>query len=47
MDKQLEWHYLFNVSCLIRPHLFFYGITCLISLIEFAALFASFEENVC
>ena len=25
----------------------FYGITCLIRLVEFAALFATFEENTC
>ena len=37
-----------NATCLIRTDSFvFYGITCLIRLIECAALFATFEENLC
>ena len=42
----IGWHYLSKATCLIRPHVF-YGITCLIRLIEFAALFTTFEENRC
>ena len=43
----LGWHYLSNTTCLIWPHLFSTAlITCPIRLIEFAALFTTFEENL-
>ena len=41
------WHYLSNATCLIQASFVFYGIACLIRLIEVAALFATFEENLC
>ena len=43
----IGWHYLSNASCLIRPHVFSYGITCPMRLIEVAAVFTTFEEDVC
>ena len=45
MAAWIGWHHLSNATCLIRP--VFYGITCLMRLIEFAASFATFEENMC
>ena len=42
------WHYLSNARYLSKAASFvFYGVTCLIRLIEFAACFAKFEENMC
>ena len=44
----LGWHYLSHATCLVRPHLFlFRASACLIiRLIEFAALFVTFEEDI-
>ena len=39
----LGWHYLSNDAASFD----FYGITCLIRLIEFAALLTTFEETMC
>ena len=43
---QIGWHYLSSATCLMRPRVF-YGITCLIRLIELAASFAAFEGHMC
>ena len=39
--------YLSNATCLMRPHVVVHGTACLIRLLESAALFATFEEDMC
>ena len=41
----IEWHYLPNATCLIRPHLFSTASHCLIRLLEFAVFFVTFEQS--
>ena len=46
-EPEAGWHYLSNATCLMRPHLFSTALLVLIRLIiEFAAFFATFEENM-
>ena len=42
LQAHIGWHYLSNAVSFV-----FYGITCLMRLVEVAALFATIEENVC
>ena len=42
----LGWHYWSNATCLMRPHLFSRAFLSLIRIIELAAVFATFEENL-
>ena len=44
--RSFGWHYLSKRYLSNTASLVFYGITCLIRLIEFAALFATIEENL-
>ena len=43
--SSVGWHCLSNATCLNTALFVSYGVTCLIRLIEFAALFATFQER--